>query len=211
VALEDSALFAPQEVYICNHPWPYYGNMYGDGFADSMSVDNNLFELWIHAVKYDGREDSISYPLALFDTSLEQSPDWQSIDLNPLFDSDNDSIQSLYFTMFTTDSDPQYGPNTAVYFCMDKLKVIEQGPAPANALAPKAQTHSIAQTAKAVEITDNFPLPSVSGGDVIVYDKQGKVVLQTTVKAGEKINLSKLPKGEYRLRHGHKHIPITKK
>jgi len=34
---------------------------------------------------------------------------------------------------------------------------------------------------------------------------------KTIIKAGEKINLSKLPAGEYRLQHGNKLIPINKK
>jgi hypothetical protein len=51
---------------------------------------------------------------------------------------------------------------------------------------------------------------SYTGGDVLLYDAKGKEVWRTTVKAGEKPNLSKLPKGEYRLRHGHRIIPIKK-
>jgi hypothetical protein len=69
--------------------------------------------------------------------------------------------------------------------------------------APKA-----AETA--VEVKDYFPLISHTGGEVIVHDAKGKVALKTTLKAGEKVKLSKLPAGEYRLRHGHRSIPIKK-
>jgi hypothetical protein len=208
INLDDNSLFAPQEIYICNHPWPYWGNIYGDGFARPFH-DGDHFDLYIHGVKYDNQEDSIPVALAFYDGTLVQSPDWTYVNLEGL----GDSIKSIYFTMYSTDryvtDSVDYGPNTAVYFCMDKLKVIKQGAAPATTVAQKAPTTT---APKGIEVTDIFPVPSYTGGDVTVYDKHGrKAVLQTTVKAGEKINLSKLPKGEYRLRHGHKHIPITKK
>jgi hypothetical protein len=207
VKLAGDILFSPQEVYIGNHPWPYCGNIYGDGFARPFH-QGDRFVLYIHAVKYDGREDSVSHPLATFpDRFLIQSPNWNNVNLAAaLFGGDNDSIKSLYFTMYSTDSDPQYGPNTAVYFCMDKLKVIKQDGTAAAPLRAKA-----AKAAKpTVEVTDHFPLASHSGGEVVVHDAKGKEVLKTTVKAGEKINLSKLPAGEYRLRHGHRFIPFKK-
>jgi hypothetical protein len=207
VSLPNNALFAPQEVYICNHPWPYCGNIYGDGFARPFKK-GDYFHLYIHAVKYDGRKDSVTHVLARFPTTqLIQSPDWQRVDLTQLFKKDNDSIKSIYFTMYSTDSDPQWGPNTAVYFNMDKLKVIKQD-GTATSLAVQRAT---AATPKAVEVKDYFPLTSYTGGEVTVHDANtGDVVHKTTVKAGEKPDLSKLPAGEYRLRHGHRHIPIKK-
>jgi hypothetical protein len=209
VNLADNSLFKPQEIYICNHPWPYYGNIYGDGFARPFT-DGDHFDLWIHAVKANGREDSIPYPLAKYEEGeLNQSEDWQQVSLTGFFEDDPDSIQSLYFTMYSTDSDPQYGPNTAVYFCMDKLKVIKQDSTATPAATPCAKTTEAA-TKPAVEVTDYFPFTSYTGGDVTVHDAKGKVVLKTTVKAGEKPNLSKLPAGEYRLRHGHRAIPVKK-
>lgn len=209
VALEDSSLFAPQEVYICNHPWPYYGNICGDGFARPLNQAKDSFTLIIHGIKANGNEVTRAVDLAR-NIIPGQPPFQESIWKQISISSFGADIKSIYFTMETTDSDPKWGPNTAVYFNIDKLKVIKQGPAPANPVAQKTRTATTAKAAEAIEVTDNFPIPSVSGGDVTVYDKQGKVALQTTVKAGEKIKLSKLPKGEYRLRHGHKHIPFKK-
>jgi hypothetical protein len=209
ISLADGSPFAPQEVYICNHPWPYYGNIYGDGFAHPLDTVGAHFYLWIHAVKADGRKDSTQVTLAEYydNTGLYQPTDWESVDLNVLFKGDNDSIQYLYFTMESTDSDPQWGPNTAVYFDMDKLTVIKQGKAPASAITRKTPTPT---APKFAEVTDYFPLTSYTGGDVVVYTPEGKEAWRTTVKAGEKPNLSKLPAGEYRLRHGHRSIPIKK-
>jgi hypothetical protein len=111
--------------------------------------------------------------------------------------------------MFSTDSLSGYGPNTAVYFCLDKLRITKTGGvAPASASLRKAETITANKT---VEVKDYFPISSYTGGSVSVYDPKGKEVLKTTVKAGEKINLSQLPKGEYRLKHGHRTIPVTKK
>jgi hypothetical protein len=207
--LADSSLFKPLEVWICNHPWPYYGNIYGDGFATPFEP-GDYFNLIIHAIKAGGREDSIVHPLAVYGRVLDQSPDWKKVDLTNLFLSDNDSIQSLYFTMKTTDEDPQWGPNTAVYFCLDKLKVVKQ-----EETASSGESVAKARVAKPgakglMEVRDYFPVASYTGGEVLVYDANGNEVLKTTVKAGEKPNLSKLPEGEYRLRHGHRHIPFKK-
>jgi hypothetical protein len=206
VSMADGSLFAPQEVWINNHPWPYYGNMYGDGFARPLANAGDYFRLWVHAIRADGSQDSISYNLAINYVggiqNLIQSSSWGAVPLTRL----GTNVKTLYFTMESTDSDPMYGPNTAVYFDMDKLKVVTAGKAPAAAVTRKA----VPKAAKAVEVTDYFPVASYTGGDVTVYDAKGKEVWKTTVKAGEKVNLSKLPAGEYRLRHGHKHIPIKK-
>jgi hypothetical protein len=60
-------------------------------------------------------------------------------------------------------------------------------------------------------VVDYFPLSSYTGGELTVYEPNGKVVLKTTLKEGEKPNLSKLPDGEYRLFHGSRVYPVLKK
>jgi len=204
VSMADNHLFAPQEIYICNHPWPYWGNIYGDGFARPFR-EGDEFKLWIHAVKSDGSQDSIMHQLAIYDRSgFSQSPDWQNIPLTRF----GNNVQYIYFTMYSTDADPQYGPNTAVYFCMDRLKVTKQGAAPSNAAIRQSKA---AIAPKVIEVTDYFPKESYTGGEVVIYTTQGKEVTRINVNAGEKINLSNLSKGEYCLQHGHKVIPIRKK
>jgi hypothetical protein len=213
ISLEDGSLFAPQEIYICNHPWPYWGNFYGDGFARPLNQPGDYFKLFIRGIKSDGTltADSVEHTLAEYDSmeplNVYQPSSWEPISLTKL----GGNLKSIYFTMKSTDEliigDKNYGPNTAVYFNMDKLKVVNQGIAPTSAGARQAQTGS----PKAIEVKDYFPVASHTGGDITVHDANGKQVLKTTVKAGEKVNLSKLPKGEYRLLHGHRHIPITKK
>ncbi|MDR2041312.1 MAG: DUF4465 domain-containing protein [Tannerella sp.] len=208
VHLADYSLFAPLGVLICNHPWPYYGNIYGDGFARPLNKDSDYFKLVIHALDKDSAEvETVEHVLAQGTArGPVQSTCWQWVDLTGL----GEDIRWLYFTMESTDADPTWGPNTAVYFCLDKLKVIKQGgTALSGAPETKASTAKPA-TKRALEVKDCFPIASHTGGDVSVYDHQGKEVLKTTVKAGEKPNLSKLPEGEYRLHHGHRHIPFKK-
>lgn len=219
VSLADSALFHPEEVYICNHPWPYWGNIYGDGFAQPFDNDTCRFYLRIRAYNAAGDElgevaDTLAKGKTVPSCALPdpiQSPHWHRVDLSQ-FDA---STQKLVFTMFSTDRSViggvDYGPNTAVYFNMDRLTVTKTGAAPAKAAVRKAKPAAPEKAPKGIEVKDYFPIPSYTGGEVTVYDAKGKVALKTTVKPGEKVNLSKLPKGEYRLRHGHKHLPVTKK
>jgi hypothetical protein len=213
-AAGDTVLFAPEEVYICNHPWPYYGNLYGDGFACPLNRPGDYFILKITGIDSDGEDiKTIVDTLAIYDPSapysVRENSNWHKVDLTDL----GEEVKTIYFTMETTDADPQWGPNTAVYFCLDKLKVNKQDVTPQKAVAAKTRAVQKAKTPaqpKAMEVKDYFPKASHTGGDVWVYDAQGNEVLKTTVKAGEKINLSKLPAGHYRLRHGHGHIPFKK-
>jgi len=209
VSLANNSTFTPEEVWICNHPWPYWGNIYGDGFARPFH-SGDYFILKINALNTSGTlVGTVIDTLAVYNSSLRQSPDWKKIQF-PRWA----NVKSLYFTMYSTDQlvidTINYGPNTAVYFCMDKLTVIPSALSSSGAVIQQVQK-SAGVPLPPIEVTDYFPKASYTGGEVIVYDTSGKEVLKTTVGAGEKINLSMLPAGEYRLQHGHKVIPIRKK
>lgn len=108
-------------MYVNNAPWPYYGNLYGDGFARKFNQEGDVFKLIIHGLDKNLGDNgkTVEYILAQFkDGKLTQSPDWEWVDLSSLGE-----IGGMYYTMSTTDSDPTYGPNTAVYFCMDKVQL----------------------------------------------------------------------------------------
>ncbi len=107
-------------VYVNNHPWSYYGNLYGDGFARVLDQEGDYFKLIIHGLDADGAETgtSVEYMLAEYKNGqLIQSDQWEWIDLSSLGE-----IGGFYYTMETTDAG-MWGPNTAMYFCMDKLQV----------------------------------------------------------------------------------------
>ncbi|MDR3326675.1 MAG: DUF4465 domain-containing protein [Prevotellaceae bacterium] len=106
-------------VYVNNHPWPYYGNISGDGFARPF-VEGDYLKLFIHGLNEDYESNGlvVEYTLAEFTNGqLIESPDWEWIDLSSL-----GTISGFYYTMESTDGS-EWGPNTAVYFCLDKLQV----------------------------------------------------------------------------------------
>ncbi|MDR1729464.1 MAG: DUF4465 domain-containing protein [Prevotellaceae bacterium] len=213
ISLADNNTFTLQSLRICNHPWPYYGNIYGNGFSRPFNQPGDYFRLIVHGVRNNGPE--VTYPITLASTNsngiLSQDSEWKLISFPPTVWRD---LQYIYFTMESSDElvigGFNYGPNTAVYFCMDDITVTKSNAAPSKTTVRQAQ-RSAQVASPAVEVTKYFPVASVSGGKVAVYDANGKEVLNMSVEAGEKINLSMLPAGEYRLQHGHKVIPVSKK
>lgn len=108
--------------YICNHPWPYYGNINGDGFASGFTNEGDYFALVAHGLNAAGEPTGGTARLILAEFTngaLQQRKDWQWMDLTEL-----GAINGLYFTMETSDADAQYGANTAVYFCLDRLTIL---------------------------------------------------------------------------------------
>lgn len=121
VDFTDNKQHRPVGMYICNHPWPYYGNEQGDGFASAFKNEGDYFGVVVHGMNSAGEDVGITirHELASFrDGELVQSPDWQYIDLSAL-----GMVSGIYFTMETTDQDALFGANTAVFFCLDKLSV----------------------------------------------------------------------------------------
>ncbi|MBR4829612.1 MAG: DUF4465 domain-containing protein [Muribaculaceae bacterium] len=109
--------FEPVGVYVCNHPWPYYGCLHGDGFGRAFE-EGDYFELIAHGVDVDGNETTVSMNLVEFtDGELKAANDWTFFDLSSLGE-----VVSVYFTLNSTDVG-DYGMNTAAYFCMDKFQV----------------------------------------------------------------------------------------
>ena len=109
--------FEPVGVYVCNHPWPYYGCEHGDGLGQPFG-EGDYFELIAHGVAADGSETTVSINLVEFvDGELIALNDWTFFDLSGLGE-----VESVYFTMNSTDTG-DYGMNTAAYFCMDKFQV----------------------------------------------------------------------------------------
>ena len=109
--------FEPAGVYVCNHPWPYYGCAHGDGFGDPFG-EGDYFQLTAHGVAADGSEKTVSINLIEFtDGELKALNDWTFFDLSEL-----GKVTSVYFTLTSTDTGA-YGMNTAAYFCMDKFQV----------------------------------------------------------------------------------------
>ena len=114
--------FEPVGVYVCNHPWPYYGCEHGDGFGRAFD-EGDYFELTAHGVDAEGNETAVSMNLVEFtDGELKAANDWTFFDLSSL-----GMVVSVYFTLNSTDAGA-YGMNTAAFFCMDKFQVKVEDP-----------------------------------------------------------------------------------
>ena len=113
---DGNTTFKPVGVYVCNHPWPYYGCLHGDGFGRAFE-EGDYFELIAHGVDFEGNETTTSINLVEFTNGeLKALNDWTFFDLSSLGE-----VESVYFTMNSTDTGA-YGMNTAAYFCMDKFQ-----------------------------------------------------------------------------------------
>lgn len=108
-------------ITVAIHPWTYYGILYGDGFARPF-VPNEHFDLIVYGVKADdtfvttsgGAVKSVTYKMADYTSSgLIMPTGWTNVTINF-----GEPVKYLVFQMFSSDSDPTYGPNTAVYFCL---------------------------------------------------------------------------------------------
>ena len=136
---DGNTTFEPVGVYVCNHPWPYYGCEHGDGFGAPFA-EGDYFQLIAHGVAADGSETTTSINLVEFTNGqLHALNDWTFFDLSSLGE-----VESVYFTMTSTDTG-DYGMNTAAYFCMDKFQVKGEGgdtpgPEPYTPVAPKLNT-----------------------------------------------------------------------
>lgn len=109
--------FKPVGVYVCNHPWPYYGCEHGDGFGRAFA-EGDHFDLTAVGVDAAGNEKSATIKLVEFTNGeLKALNDWTFFDLSSLGE-----VESVYFTLNSTDVG-DYGMNTAAYFCMDKFQV----------------------------------------------------------------------------------------
>ncbi len=117
-------------IKVAMHPWPYYGILNGDGFARKFEQGKDHFDLIVYGVKANGDfitesetdnqgntitvRKGITYKMADYTgSSFIMSAGWINIPIN--FE---EPVKYLVFQMFTTDSHPIYGPNSAVYFCL---------------------------------------------------------------------------------------------
>ncbi|MBE8728266.1 DUF4465 domain-containing protein [Flavobacterium hungaricum] len=122
IKIGDTGLYQVQGLKINIHPWPYYGCLYGDGFARAFT-SGDRFELLIYGVDQSGViTNPIVHSLADYSgSSLVMPTGWVNVNTTDLGDLGN--VKYLIFQMASTDSDPTYGINTAAYFCLDKLSV----------------------------------------------------------------------------------------
>lgn len=123
---DKNEMYHAKGIYVCNHPWPYYGNLHGDGFARPFTNPDDSFKLYVHGIDALGNPtgDVVEHILADMTVqgdgscALNQSANWEWVDLSALGE-----VSGIYFSMSSSDTDPVLGMNTACYFCIDRLTV----------------------------------------------------------------------------------------
>ena len=164
IKFADGQKYEAVEVYVTNHPWPYYENMNGGMFTRILDQEGDYVKLIANGLDENGNSTgSASFYLAKFENgSLTQVTNWEKFDLSAL-----GTIASLYFTIESTDTG-KFGMNTAAYFCMDKLTV-------------KEYTTSIPQlaTENAAYRVNNILYNIPENATITVYNLQGQLVYST--------------------------------
>lgn len=157
INFSDGITHRPLGAWICNHPWPYYGNMNSDGFAHGFATNGDYFRLIAHGLDEDGKE--VGNPVVLYlaqfhGDTLDQRADWMWMDLSSF-----GQVNGVYFTMESTDSSPTLGPNTAVYFCLggfEALEHVDEVARPTGVTATALDENTVQLTWNRVEEADRY-------------------------------------------------------
>lgn len=123
VDFADGETHRPLGIWVCNHPWPYYGIQHDDAFAHSFADNGAQFRLIVHGLDEEEKDAGmpIEHKLAWFhDNELDISPDWHWIDMTSL-----GQVNAIYFTMESSDASGVLGMNTAAFFCLGGMEILE--------------------------------------------------------------------------------------
>lgn len=114
VVYKNGAVFDPDEVYVTNSAYGYYGMKNGTYYSKVFGADD-----WckLHIVgALNGVETGRVEVLLADGTNILNT--WKEVDLDAL----GESVDMIYFQMTSSDSG-QYGMNNPAYFCLDRLKI----------------------------------------------------------------------------------------
>jgi len=144
VNFPDGETHRPIGIWVCNHPWAYYGIKHSDGFAHSFADNGAAFKLIVHGMDEEEGEAGmpIEVTLASFhDNALDISKDWQWVNLTSL-----GQVNGIFFTLESSDMSPGLGMNTAAYFCLGGMEILEhvdELPRPTGLQAEPLDEHSV--------------------------------------------------------------------
>lgn len=203
MAFNDGREYEAVGVYVNLNSYPYYSIEQGDGYCRPFH-NGDSFSLTVHGVAADESERTVEVPLASFangDITINRG--WKYVDLTSL-----GSVNELYFTMTTTDVG-DWGPNTPLYFCLDKLMVKPVADAPA-AIAAVGYDRDAAISYDRATAT-----VSVQGaGFAAIYDTAGRQVTATdAIDAAAKsaiLSIASLPAGVYIVKAGNSSLKIAR-
>jgi hypothetical protein len=172
-------------VYLNSHPWPYYGNLYGDTYARALNQEGDYFKVTVTGLKADGEEaGKVEHLFAEYTAwldapgngELHQSRDWEWVDLSPL-----GKVSSLKFTLTSTDAGA-WGMNTSAYFCVDKLQVRTEdtGIRPPLSLTPQIYPNPV---------TDQLTVTGSAIRQVTVIDFSGRLIYQLQTDGASRLTI----------------------
>lgn len=117
---DDGDTFKPVSIDICNTTWVMYAVLDGTPFSKKFGIGDTL-SLTAHGVHVDGSEATETTDLInvegsdVLDGILTSWKTWNLENLG--------ACKLIYFTMDSSDRDPNLGINTPTYFCIDNLVV----------------------------------------------------------------------------------------
>ena len=123
VDFSDGQTHRPLGIWVCNHPWAYYGIEHDDGFAHSFADNGAQFNLVIHGLDDEAKDAGmpIVHHLAWFhNNELDISHEWKWVDLTSL-----GQVNGIYFNLESSDNAGILGMNTAAYFCFGGMEMLE--------------------------------------------------------------------------------------
>ncbi|MDR1102188.1 MAG: DUF4465 domain-containing protein [Tannerella sp.] len=166
-------------VYLNNHPWPYYGNLYGDPYARALNEAGDYFKVTISGLNADSEgTGTVEHFLAEYrDGELYQSTDWEWVDLSPL-----GKVSGLKFTLSSTDVG-EWGMNTAAYFCLDKLQVRTADTDGIH--VPPPSTVQVYPN----PVVDQLTVAGSTIRQVTVYDVSGRLVCQLQANGQSRLTI----------------------
>lgn len=155
----DGDTHRPHGIWVCNHPWPYYGIVHGDGFAHGMADNGAVFNLIVHGLDEEWNEAGIPVVVTLaefYDNELHNTSDWIWVDLTSL-----GQVNGLYFTMESYDDAGALGTNTATFFCLGGIEIYEHADElgrPIMQTAAPVDEHSVTISWRALSDADSYNL-----------------------------------------------------
>lgn len=193
MTFNDAHLYDPQSVYVNLNSYTFYSVLLGDGYARAFT-NNDQLTLTIHGVAADETEKTVDVSLASCSNGdLMSARGWKYVDLTPL-----GTVNELYFTLTSTDTG-DYGANTPLYFCLDKLTVTPAVSTVAKMIAADSTKISYDRSSNTV---------TISGADfAAVYDSVGIKVFQSDDCS---FSIASLPAGVYVVKAGNSSIKISR-
>ena len=191
--------FSPEDVYVCNSPWGYYGCTEGDGFARPLTQEGDYYKVTFHGVNIkSGTTTSVDFYLAEYlhsdrnaDGVINEQDNyvndhWSRCDLSPLGD-----VDVIYITMDSSDKG-DYGMNTSTIVCLDGLSATYD-----------TSVESVSGDNSRVYATNGMICTQLDKAQTLsVYNTAGMLVATYQVGAGTRmVDASHLAHGIYMVRH----------